>query len=62
MIIPQHIAVISILFITRQDLVGEDKLLQCDLAGDQQSLGEGPAVGGEIAFAAALWLWFRFWR
>lgn len=54
--------VISILFITRQDLVGEDKLLQCDLAGDQQSLGEGPAVGGEIAFAAALWLWFRFWR
>lgn len=60
LIIPQHIVVISILFITRQDLVGEDKLLQYDLAGNQQSLREGPAVGGEMAFAAALWLWFGF--
>lgn len=53
--------VISILFITTQDLVGEDKVLEYDLAGDQQSLGgDGPRVGGEMTFAAALWWWFRF--
>lgn len=60
LIIPQHVVVISILFITRQDLVGEDKLLEYDLAGSQQGLGEGPTVGGEMTFAAALWLWFKF--
>ena len=39
-----------------QDLVGEDKVLEYDLAGDQQSLGgDGPRVGGEMTFAAALW-------
>lgn len=38
-----------------QDLVGEDKALGYDLAGDQQSLGgDGPRVGGEMTFAAAL--------
>lgn len=53
--------VTSILFITMQDLVGEDKVLEYDLAGDQQSPGgDGPRVGGEMTFAAALWLWFRF--
>lgn len=56
LIIPQHIVVISMLFITMQDLVGEDKVLEYDLAGDQQSLGgDEPRVGREMAFAAAFW-------
>lgn len=48
--------VISVLFNTRQDLVGEYKVLGYDLAGDQQSLGaDGPGMEGEMVFAAALW-------
>lgn len=55
-VIPQHIVITSMLFIAMQDLVGEDKVLEYDLAGDQQSLGgDGPRVGGEMTFAAALW-------
>lgn len=56
LVIPQHIAVISILFIAMQDLVGEDKELECDLAEDQQNPGQdGPREGGEMTFAVALW-------
>ena len=56
MIIPQHIVVISMLFIAMQGLVGEDRVLGYDLAGDQRTLGgDGPRVGGEMTFAAALW-------
>lgn len=43
------------LFIAMQDLVGEDKVLEYDLAGDQQSLGgDGLRAGGEMTFAAVL--------
>lgn len=60
-VIPQHTMVISILFIAMQDLVGEDKQLEYDLAGDQQNPGEdGPREGGEMTFAAALWQQFGF--
>lgn len=56
LVIPQHIVVISILFIAMQDLVGEDKQLEYDLAGDQQNSEEdGPREGGEMTLAAALW-------
>lgn len=55
LVIPQHIVVISTLFIAMQDLVGEDKQLGYDLAGGQQNPEDGPSEGGEMTFTAALW-------